>query len=241
MDDIFEDTNLNLDPEKDYYEELVGEGRKYKDNKALAFSNVHKDAFIEQLKTELEETRNEVQTRLNLEQFLTDLKTVVPKPGSNDSQDHFERNDDKTVMSDEELAALVRKQVMAMKGQETAASNLSNFSTMVQSAYGPNAAAKLRSQALELGMTVDEVKALAARNPKAATKLLGIGEQRPVDTFDTPPRSQSMSLPQGGNKRGASYFESIRKSKPDEYFTPKIQNERFEMIKQMGLEAFNNS
>lgn len=241
-DDVFAiDTDLEIDPSKNYLEELVGENKKFKTPEELARGKAESDAFIEQLKAEQSELRNELQTRLNLEQFLSDLKTVVPKPGSEGSQDHYERNEDKSVMSAEELAALVRSQVQQMKGQETAVSNLNNFSEKLRLAHGPNAATKLRSQASELGMTVDEVKSLAARNPNAALKMLGIGEQRSVDNFTAPPRSQSMSLP-SGQKRGAAYYENLRKTlHPNEYFSPKIQNEMFEARKSMGAEAFYNS
>lgn len=240
-EDIFAEDPFTIDPSKNYLEELVGDGKKFQTPEELARGKAESDAFIEQLKHEQEALRNELKTRLNLEQFLTDLKTVAPKPNNEDSQGHREEPEDKTVMSDADLAARVRQQLQALKTQDMAESNLSTFSTQVQSAYGPNAAVKLRSQAQELGMTVDELKALAARNPKAATKLLGIGEPRNVDAFSAPPKSQGMSLPAGTPKRGKSYFDNIYKTNREEYFSPKIQNERFELIKQMGIDAFNNS
>lgn len=240
-EDLFADDPLMIDPSKNYLEELVGDNKKFKTPEELARGKAESDAFIEQLKTEQEQLRNELQTRLNLEQFLDQLKTAVPKLNNDDSQDHHQQQPDKSVMSAEELAALVRSQVQQMKTQESAQSNLNIFSEKLRLAHGPNAATKLRSQASELGMTVDEVKALAARNPNAALKMLGVGEQRSVDNFTAPPRSQSMSLPPG-QKRGASYFEHLRKTLPsNEYFSPKIQNEMFEARKTMGAEAFYNS
>lgn len=240
-DDIFAPDPFAIDPSKNYLEELVGEGKKFNSPEELARGKAESDAFINQLQMEQEQLRNELKTRLNLEQFLNDLKTVVPKPNNDDSQGHREQPEDKSVMSDEELAARVRQQLMNMKGQETAATNIASFSQAVQSAYGPNAATKLRSQAAEVGMSVDDLKAMAARSPKAALKLIGVGEQKVVDTFNPPPRSQGMSLPAGNVKRGKAYYDEIYRKSPNEFFTPKIQNERMAMIREMGIEAFNNS
>ena len=238
-EDLFAADPFAVDPSKNYLEELVGEGKKFQTPEELARGKAESDAFIEQLKQEQNQLRNELQTRLNLEQFLSDLKTAVPQRNNDDPQNHGQ-SQDKSVMSDEELAARVRAQVMQLKNQENAQSNLSTFNAKFASAHGPNAAAKLRSQAAELGMTVDEIKALAASRPNAALKMLGVGEQKPVDGFNPPPRT-GFTLPPQGKKTGFSYFEEIRKTKPQEYFSPKIQNELFEARKSMGAEAFYNS
>lgn len=240
-EDLFaNDSSLEIDPSKNYLEELVGDDKKFKTPEELARGKAESDAFIEQLKQEQNQLRQELRTRLNLEQFLDQLKTAVPPRNNDDSQDHGQSQQDKSVMSAEELAALVRSQVQNMKVQETAQSNLSTFNSKFASAHGPNAAAKLRSQASELGMTTEEVKALAARNPNAALKMLGVGEQRPQEGFNTPPRT-SFTLPPQGQKRGMSYFEEIRKRDINEYFSPKVQNELFAARQEMGADKFYNS
>lgn len=240
-EDIFADDTFTVDPSKNYLEELVGEGKKFQTPEELARGKAESDAFINQLQQEQEMLRNELKTRLNLEQFLTDLKTAVPKLNSDGPQDQHEQPEDKSVMSDEELAARVRQQLQAMKGQETASMNVDTFTKAVQSAYGPNAAAKLRSQAAEVGMSVEDLKSMAARSPKAALKLIGVGEPKVVDTFNPPPRTQGMSLPAGNVKRGKAYYDDLYRKNPEEFFSPRIQNERMSIIREMGIEAFNNS
>lgn len=239
-EDIFAADPFAVDPSKNYLEELVGEDKKFKSPEELARGKAESDAFIEQLKQEQEQLREELKTRLNLEQFLTDLKTAVPKPTNDDPQDRHEQPADKSSMSAEDLAALVRSQIQQMKVQDSAKSNLTTFNDKFASAHGPNAAAKLRSQAVELGMSVDEIKALAARNPTATLKMLGVGEAKPVEGFNPPPRT-GFTLPPTGKKTGFSYFEEIRKKNINEYFSPKVQNELFEARKAMGAEAFYNS
>ena len=44
--------STTIDPEKDYTAELVGEGKKFKDNKELARSKVESDLFISHLQKE---------------------------------------------------------------------------------------------------------------------------------------------------------------------------------------------
>lgn len=234
-DDIF-----NIDPDKDYLEEFVGESKKYKTPKELAYAKAHADATIEQLKTEQNELRSELQTRLNLEKFLDQLKTSVPQRSNDDSQDHRETDQDKSVMSPEDLERLVVTKLNQLESQKSATQNIDVVRNKLREVYGPNYAQKLKSQAVELGMTEQELQAVAARSPNAAFKLLGLDTKRTTEDFTSPPRSQVMSLPRG-EKRGFNYYEDIRKKNVHEYFSPKIQNEMFEARKQMGAESFYNS
>lgn len=235
-DDVFA-----IDPNKNYLEELVGDGKKYKTVEELAYAKMHADATIEQFKTEQNELRNELQTRLNLEKFLDQLKTSVPRQSNDDlHQDDREQQQDKSVMSSEELERLVVTKLNQLESQKSATQNITTVKNKLREVYGPNYAQKLKSQAAELGMTEQELQAVAARSPSAAFKLLGVDDRAQVDNFTTPPRSQVMTLPRG-EKRGFNYYENIRKSNIHEYFSPKIQNEMFEARKQMGAESFYNS
>ena len=64
-------------PETSYYDRMVGEGKKFKDNEALAYSNFEKDRFIEQLKREQKELRDDLNSRLNMEELVNKLGLIV--------------------------------------------------------------------------------------------------------------------------------------------------------------------
>src|SRR6266571_2966371 len=68
-------------PSPDLFNELVGEGRKYKTPLDAARALLHKDEFIDQLKrenaemrTDREAARAELNTRMKLEEFVTKIE-----------------------------------------------------------------------------------------------------------------------------------------------------------------------
>lgn len=230
-DEIFE-----IDPTKDYYSELVGDDKKYKDNQALALSRVHADATITQRERELAQLREELSTRLSLEQFLDKLNQNQAVSNL-DLQTQDDNQQDKSAMSTEQMRQLVADRMLELESEKTATQNLNTVVSKLSEVYGPNYASKLRSQASELGMSEVEVKSLAARNPKVLFRLLGVDKDQKQDLFQTPIQTQVTSLP-SGQKRGFNFYEKIRKSDPNTYFSPKIQNEMMDARKQLGADAF---
>jgi hypothetical protein len=236
--DLFSDIQL-VDSEKDYFTELVGEDKKFKTPQDLARGKVESDAFIEQIKRENAELRGELGTRIKYEEFIDKLNSL-PQGSIPDNQ-QGEPPKDVSVMSPQEIERLVEQKLSQKDQQNTVDRNIDSVKAELLKNFGPNFAQHLSRQTTELGMTQEQMYALAASSPKSVYKLLGIGEDRPRNTmFDTPPRSSIMSAPNVG-KRGYSYFEDIRKKDMSSYFSPKTQNEMFSRIKEMGEEAFYNS
>ena len=69
-----------VDPNKNYLEELVGEGKKFKDPVALARSKVESDRHIAKLESELKAIRTDMNSRLSLEDLVTKLASARPEP-----------------------------------------------------------------------------------------------------------------------------------------------------------------
>ena len=147
-------------------------------------------------------------------------------------------------MKPEDLERLLEQKLSQHEQQRTALQNLAKVKAKLAEVYGPNHAQHLRRQAAELEVSEQFLQNMAQANPKALFKLLGIGEVETGESlFETPPKNQlntTTGLPKG-QVRGDSYYEEIRKNRPNEYWTPKIQNEIFERIKEMGAEKFSSS
>lgn len=235
-----DDASFEIDPSKNYLEELVGEGKKFQTPAELARGKAESDLFISRLLQEKEEMRNELTTRIKYEEFLDKLNSVKPQSNTPQEPPEGERRQDTSALSPEELERFVMSKINQLDVQKTATQNLNIVEDKLRQVYGPNASQKLRQQAQELGMSEDELKNLASRNPKALFKLLGVDEQRPVDRFTTPPNSQISALPQGG-KRGKSFYDEIFNKDRDRYFSASVQKEIFETMKTMGIEEYNKS
>lgn len=231
--------DLIVDPDKDYYPELVGEGKKYPSNTELARSRVEADAYIARLEQETSGLREELSTRLKYEDFLDKLKSA---PLGSNQQPQIDDDPDtgKTAITEQELDAIVSNKLKQLKNEETANSNLNLVQQKLQEVYGPNYAQHLKRKTQELDMSESFVQGLAASNPKALFRLLEVDQETKPNLFSAPPKSHVTSTLPKGNTKGDSYYEKLRKEKPSEYWSPKVQNEIFEQIKLLG-EAYYNS
>lgn len=230
-----------IDPNKDYHSELVGEGKKYQDDKALAYSRVVADNHIKRLEAEQAALRRDLETRMEYERFLDQLKSTMTTQSSNPEQpNQGEQPNGNSAIKPEDIEALVSQQLKQMRNQETANNNLAKVEQKLKEAYGPDYSRKLKQQINELGIDENTAKQFAMNSPNALFKLLGVDEKKEVNFFQTPPTSRVTGLP-SGSKKGYSAYEELRRTKPTEYFSPKIQNEMLARMNEMGKEAFLNS
>lgn len=237
MTELFQGTIDNIDPEKDYTPDLVGEGKKYKTVQDLARAVLHKDVHITRLEGETSQIRDELATRISYQDFLDQIKS---SQGSNrDSQDSDDTDTEKSAIKPEDVADLVLQRLNQTQQQQTASQNEALVVNKLTEVLGPNYASKLRQQAAELGLSDAEVKSLAQRNPKALFRMFGIDAERQVETFEAPVRTQQSGFAPTGQRRGKTYYDEIYKSDPVKYFSPEIYNERYKLIQEIGIEAYN--
>lgn len=229
--DLFND-QTDIDPNKNYLEELVGEGKKFTTPEELARGKAQSDLFISQIERENAELRKELDTRLKYEDLLTQIKQTPPQqppvPGEPDG---------KPAMTPADVERLLEQR----EQRNRATQNANIVKDKLQQVLGPNYVQQLRQKTAELNMTEEQMYNLSQVNPKAAIKLLGLDEAPRNELFSAPPRSQLSASPQGNNKRGFSYYENIRKQDIRGYFDPKVQNQMFSDIQAMGEENFYNS
>lgn len=76
-------------------------------------------------------------------------------------------------MTPEQIAELVSRQLTERETNQTVAQNISQVRDAAVAAFGNEAQKKYEDKAAELGMTVAELNALAAKSPKAVLGMLG--------------------------------------------------------------------
>jgi hypothetical protein len=238
MNSLLDQTNQpqtsELDPEKSYLEELVGEGKKYKDLEALARSRIFADEHIQNLETEQQTLRNDyIQLReeynkaLNLQEVLDRLQNF---PG--DQPPQIPTDDDRKPLTMDQIESLLEQRDVKKRENE----NFREIQNKLKETYGSGYSQELRTLADSMGMSADEVDAMARKNPKAFERLFISPSKQ--DTFEGPPSSTRRSgtfAPQV-TKRDWKYYENMRKTNKALYDSPKTQMQIIEDMKTLGAD-----
>lgn len=245
LDNTNQNDQLQIDPNKNYLEELVGEGKKFKSPEDLAKGKAEADLYIEHMKARMDELRQDYgklrdeynagpKLKETLDQYMQELKQSqgAPQPLG---------QEDKSVPLDEaKVADLVRSHIAANKQLDAEANNAKEVESRLQSTLGPNYKQIVSQQISQLGMSVEFFNDLARKHPAVLYRTLGLDGQRPVENFQTPPTSTHRSDPFGTSpKRTWSYYQKIRKTDPVKYRDPKTQDQMFKDALELG-DAFQD-
>lgn len=244
MTDLFQPNDsldqTELDPTKNYLEELVGEGKKFSSAEALAKSKAEADQFIERLKLENSGIRQELNSRVKMEEFLDKLNTFQSKSPTNDQDGLGAKKDDGTKLTQEDIATLLDTKLSERETKQKAMQNVELVKQKLQETLGPNYATKLEQMTNTLGLSKEFLNSVASSSPAAFLKLVGVEEGKKAgDLFSSPPKSQfnTEGFKPTGDKRDWSFYEEIRKKDPRKYWTVSVQNEMHQQAVKLG-EAF---
>ena len=240
-EDLFAPTTVEYDPNSNYLDQLVGEGKKFTDPNKLAYSALEKDRFIERLKSENEAMRKSVNSSQKLEELVNKLSTTTKAPSSNDDNHNSELGDTKapTVpvpggLTVEQAEALVHKKL-------TEKDNFSKAIEGIKRSYGTDYQTKLDTEAKNLGLTATEVNSLAKSNPELFLRIFQ--GNTPTDDYITPPSGINANSLSPSNTlngiRTEKYYKDLKAADPKKYWSKAIQNQEYKDAMQLGEKFFN--
>lgn len=236
----------SLDPAKNYLDELVGEGKKFKDAAALARGKAEADLTIELMKKRSDELRaeyikvadeNRAQAKL---QELLDRIEKNPNRNTPDLDTH-ENRVETPVFDPKQLESLVDSRIQETERNRKSTDNFNTVQAKLKERFGNNVGAVLKERAAELGLEVADIDTLARKSPTAFFNTLGLNDQ-PSDNSFTPPRSSIRNDnfgPSKTQKRTWSYYQDLKKANPKLYFDPKIAVQMQKDAVELG-DAFND-
>ncbi len=232
MTDVFSNEPLK---EKITADTLVGEGKKYASADDLANAYFHADSFIEQLKAKNAELEAEVRVRNELMQRNQGQNEEHRREdeGHNPPPPNPNANDGKDV----DLNALVREQIEENDRIRKAQANAEQAANKMIEIYGSPEAANqaLHKRARELDVSVEWLRDSAARSPTAFLASMGINGNQPSGTPFS--YSNDTRRPGGSNVKDFAFYDEIRKTSPNRYYSREVQSEMFAAARELG-EAF---
>lgn len=221
------------------YEELVGPGKKFKDQEALAKGKSEADDYIKHLQDEIKGMREDM-ARLETEQKHKETQQEIENLRKEIQQARSDTSEGETTapeLTEDHLRNIVNDTLEQRETTVRATSNVEQVNSALLAKYGDPAAARtvVAKRADELGMTVEALTAMAAKSPKAVLALLEaepkqsftkIGHQSDVNTAKLNQENTADTTPQT-----EADFEKLRRENPRQYWTPAVQNQLFELMK----------
>lgn len=207
---------------------LVGEGKKFKTVDDLAKGKAESDRVIAARERELAELREELSRRATVEDTIRNL-TATPNQSAAPVQEPKPAASAPS-FTDEDLVARIREVTQAQSEQQRIQANVAEVANKLTDLYGSEekANAVVNQKARELGVSVDFLQEVAAKSPKAFFTTIGATDVTPTGT---PSASHSDVNPQvladtrpGPQPGTYAFYENIRKTDPERYFKPAIQN-----------------
>lgn len=221
MSNLFEDgTPPEIDPNKDYLSELVGEGKKYRDEKALAVSKVHADRLIDDLKRQLQETQSELQTRNRLEELLTEAtnKRADPRPDPVDQSQN--RNEVVNDLTPEKVESLISERLSQHERTRSASENVRAVKQALEKQYGPEYAHVLKQVADASGVTTEWLQNTAQENPRLVLNLVQANQPKKEAYLTPPSNALNPNLAPQNEERTWAYYQKL-KTKDSKYYESK--------------------
>lgn len=218
------------------FEDLVGEGKKYQDNDALARSKHHADKHIFNLEKELAELREDLKAREQVEALINKFESKLGTSTREEPPLVEQPVTQIQGLSEKDILSLVDKHVSQQEQKRSRDKNLEDAKAKLTQAYGDRYGDVVKKKAQELGMSIERLTEIAAESPTALMKLVSQGEVTKGSSF-TPPRSTQAPARTGfedSNVRNYAYWQKLRRENPSQYHSPKMSMQRMKDASEQG-------
>lgn len=216
---------------------------KWKDKPAeeLLKAKVESDLYIKTLEKQKDELRadylkqrEELLAKAKFEELIDRYEKapkdmqVAPPPANDDISPKFDPK---------QLEEMVTKKISESKVLEKETTNFNAVQQKLQERFGDKFLSVLNEQQNTLGLSREDVNALArSRSPDAFFRIMELNQQ-PDSNFQSPPRSglrNDSFAPTGGPKRTWSYYQNLKKTNYELYSNPKTQVQMHKDAAELG-------
>lgn len=233
-----------LDDTKNYVEELVGDGKKFKTVEDLARGKYEADLFIESknrqfdaLAEDYKRLRDEYNAGPKLQEL---IDKITQQPPSSSDNTQAKEPETKSTLTPDQLDSLFEDKLQQFEANKTRDTNFKIVKEKLQEKFGNESSQILANQIQKLGLTAEKVDDLARTSPAAFFRLMGLEENTQRDTFQAPPTSSTRSdtFAPRTQKRTWSYYKGMLKTQPNLFSDPKAHNQMMDDIKAIGEKDF---
>lgn len=242
---VAEQTTQETQPQESYVQKLVeAKGENWKDPEVLAKGKLEADGYIKTLEDQLAQMREDMKKQDYQAQILeqlqnkaTDSTTVDPATPNNIGS--TETQNTTASLSENDLESLVEKTLVKRERDSVIKQNLKQVDQELEKSFGTEAAAKVQEKAQELGMSMQRMRDIAAESPTAFFALIGQPQKTFSPMVQGSVRTEGVNM-QASNVRNWNYYQNLRRENPNQYYSPKVQQQMIQDRMQMG-DKFGNT
>ena len=223
QDNLLEQDNdqVLIDENKDFFAELVGEGKKFKDEKALAKAKAYSDAHITLLERKMDalsedyrKAMEQLSAGATLQEQIDKLSQIQQQLTSRETT-VTSNEDNQPKLSLDQIESLVTTKIQQTEQQRREKDNRAMVEAKLSEKLGSNYAAILKEKSTKLNLTDDEVNQMARRNPTLFFKTFDLDEMKATESFQSPPKGINTGFaPKGSTHKKWSYYRDLQKKDP---------------------------
>lgn len=181
---------------------------KYKDVQTALDALKHSQEFIPQIKTENERLQSEL-AKIKLE--VEKLRTVEQSVAQLTSGQNNQVQQPAPAVSNEDIAKLIDQALYQKESAALQKANTKKVVDQITQSFGTEAEKIFYSKAAELGISVNDMNALAAKSPEAVFQIFGI-KAKQQGNMNFQPNVQGSVNTSGNQPQNNSYLNRNSKS-----------------------------
>lgn len=239
---LFDQNNNDaIDPAKDYFTELVGEGKRYATPQEIARGKVEADRHIKTLEKELGDLRQDLAARLTLEQYSDKIAEMINKSsGANQNTENNggeEKQTQSKTLSEDDLEKFFNTKIASREQARTRQANVSYVQSELKKALGDDYSTRITEAANSLGLDKDSLNKMAEEQPKAFLKLFVPTQKQ--EEYLTHPRSSVVFKPSTSSERNYTFYQEERKRlKDDKKALKRLETQEYQDALRLGDKFF---
>lgn len=215
--------DLLTPPETNYFQELVGENKKFKTTEDLAKGKYVADNYILRLESQLDQLRGdylklheEQVAKAGLQELLDRMNVKQPQPEQTPTS-----VEQKPTIDPRQIEDLIDSRMTQRERERTEASNIQTVKAKLEATLGTNYHDALQQRMTDVGISSDEFNQMARNNPKALTRLLDLDPVTPNRDPFAPPRNniRTDQFKPNVEKRTWQWYQDLKQKDPKKYYS----------------------
>ena len=242
---VAEQTQTEAQPQESFLQKLVeAKGDNWSDPEVLAKGKLEADGYIKNLEDQIAQMREDMKKQDYQAQILEQLQnkaaeTTTAQTATPNNNGSTETQNTTASLSENDLESLVEKTLVKREQDSVIKQNLAQVDQELVNSFGTEAEATVRKKAEELGMSLSRLRDIAAESPTAFFSLIGQPQKTFSPMVQGSVRTEGVNM-QASNTRDWNYYQKLRRENPNQYYSPKVQQQLIQDRMNMG-DKFGNT